>query len=369
MRFPQFPSLTSLLTGAEKVATTVAKAVESAPTTLVEDVRRDVGELKSAIDDVFESRQAQIEHAQHPDKPLYSNANTTVAAADPGVIRVGSDYYLVHTGSGFPMLHSKDLVHWQPAGSIFPKGQPAWAKGDFWAPEIHHVGNQYVAYFTARDASGKLRIGAATAKHVTGPYTDIGHPFVGEKDMGLIDPTFFADPKSGKSYLIYKRDGNAVGQPTDLMIQELSADGLSKKGEPQSLIRNTLGWEGPLVEAPEMTYRNGYYYLFYSANTYGNGHYAVGVARARSPLGPFEKHARPILSSSDAWRGPGHGSIVTDPQGKTWFSYHAWRKGHVGPGNGNSRQLLLDRIEWKGGWPMIGDGHPSNGPRLGPGGR
>src|SRR5205823_6330793 len=136
---------------------------------------------------------AQIAHAISPSRPLYSNAQTHVAAADPGVIRVGNDYYLAHTGGGFPLLHSTDLVHWRPAGSIFPPGQPSWAKGDFWAPEIHQVGDHYVAYFCASDSTGKIKIGCATSKSVTGPYTDLGHPLTGEPNMGLIDPTFFHD--------------------------------------------------------------------------------------------------------------------------------------------------------------------------------
>jgi beta-xylosidase len=355
VKLPKLPSLSQILGTVERDAGQGVKAVA-----------KRVDLLEGQVVDGLESARAERAHAIAPNRPLYSNAQTRITATDPGVTRVGHDYYLVHTGSGFPMLHSTDLVHWKREGSIFPPGQPAWAKRDFWAPEIHHVHDHYVAYFSARDASGTLRIGCATSKSVTGPYTDLGHPLASERGMGLIDPTFFHDPHSQKSFLVYKRDANAVHEPTDLMIQELSADGTKLEGSPRSILRNTLSWEGPLVEAPELTYRDGYYYLFYSANSYANDHYAEGVARSRSPFGPFEKHPTPILRSSAEWKGPGHGDFTTDAQGHSWFVYHAWKAGHVGPDGGLGRQLLIDPITWKNGWPQINDGHPSNGPRLGP---
>jgi arabinan endo-1,5-alpha-L-arabinosidase len=355
----KLPSFSKLVGSLEEGASRLVRGVE-------QTAAKTIDQLEGEVVDRLESAKAELAHVLSPSRPLYSNAKTQVAAADPGVIRVGNDYYLAHTGNGFPLLHSTDLVHWESAGSIFPPGQPSWAKGDFWAPEIHHVGDRYVAYFTARDREGTLRIGCATSPNVTGPYVDSGKPLASENGMGLIDPTFFHDPNSGKNFLVYKRDANAVKQPTDLMIQQLSDDGTQLVGEPKSILRNTLGWEGPLVEAPELTYRDGYYYLFYSANSYANDRYAEGVARSRSPFGPFEKHPDPILRSSAEWKGPGHGDLVNDASGQTWFVYHAWKAGQVGPHDGNQRMLLVDPIEWKNGWPRINDGHPSNGPRQGP---
>ena len=42
--------------------------------------------------------------------------------------------------------------------------------------------------------------------------------------MGAIDPTYFI--WGNKRYVIWKEDGNAVGKPTPININQLSDDGL-----------------------------------------------------------------------------------------------------------------------------------------------
>jgi beta-xylosidase len=103
---------------------------------------------------------------------------------------------------------------------------------------------------------------------------------------------------------------------------------------------------------------DGSYYLFYSGNSYANASYAVGVACATSPLGPYTKASAPIVTSAGAWVGPGHCSVVDVPGSETYMVYHAWASGHVN-GPGDARLLLTDRIVWTGGWPTL-PGAPSS---------
>jgi GH43 family beta-xylosidase len=285
---------------------------------------------------------------------LYANPVIDADCPDPGVLRDGSQYYMACTsgnaGQAFPVRVSSDLVQWKAAGHVFPTGsKPSWAKGDFWAPELHRVGSGYVAYYTARHQDGALSIGAAKASQAAGPYVDIGQPLLHQSTMGLIDATYFKAP-GGKQYLLWKEDGNAVGKPTPIHGQELAADGLSLVGVRQTLITNNLGWEGGVVEAPWMVEHGGTYYLFYSGNGYYGAAYAIGVAKAASPLGPYTKAGAPIVVTKGPWVGPGHNSVVTTPSGQDWLVYHAWKAGHVnGPGDG--RVVLIDRLLWEGGWP------------------
>ncbi|RKG81605.1 glycosyl hydrolase [Corallococcus exercitus] len=291
---------------------------------------------------------------------LYQNPVVPVDCADPGVIHDGTQYVAACTSGGaanaFPLRTSKDLVTWTAAGNIFPSTRrPTWATGDFWAPEIHKVGTRYVAYFTARHQDGKLSIGAATATSALGPFTDLGQPLVHDAGMGMIDATFFYDT-AGVPYLVWKADGNAVGQSTPIYGQTLSADGLSLTGTRRTLMSNTLSWEGGVVEAPWVVARGGYYYLFYSGNSYANSTYAVGVARATSPLGPYTKLGNPILKTAGGWVGPGHNSVVTGPGGDTVMVYHAWNSAHT------ARVMLVDAITWPNGWPAVPEA-PSSGSR------
>ncbi|WP_375770868.1 glycoside hydrolase family 43 protein [Archangium gephyra] len=282
---------------------------------------------------------------------LYKNPVYPTGCADPGVVHDGTQYIATCTSGNatdaFPLRTSKDLVNWSAAGVIFPSARkPTWAKSDYWAPEIHRVGTGYIAYYTARHVDGKLSIGAATATSALGPYTDIGAPLVHDSAMGMIDATTFVDT-AGVRYLVWKADGNAVGQPTPIYGQQLSADGKSLVGTRRTLISNNLAWEGGVVEGPWVVAKDGYYYLFYSGNAYYDGRYAIGVARATSPLGTYTKLGAPILKTNGTWVGPGHGSVVHSPAGTTTMVYHAWDSGHTG------RYLLVDPILWRNGWPEM----------------
>ena len=101
------------------------------------------------------------------------------------------------------------------------------------------------------------------------------------------------------------------------------------------------------------------------------------VAKAKHPTGPFVKRNYPVLETdwslygsvrlpslagsvdvvplqgqNSTWVGPGHGSVVEEG-GAWWMFYHAWAwasVGHQSPG----RQLLLDRVLWRRGWPVLG---------------
>ena len=287
--------------------------------------------------------------------------------ADPGVIHDGNAFVATCTGGGFPTFSSSDLVHWSTAGHLFgTKNRPKWASKNFWAPEIHHIGTGFVAYYAAFSPKhGQMCIGAARGPSVTGPWTDLGQPLVCDKGVGLIDPNAYTDGK-GRHFLYYKTDANALHpqQKTIIYGHQLGADGVSFVGHRHRLLKNTLGWEGDVVEAPFVVGRGSYYFIFYSGYRYCNGTYGVGIARARSPLGPFRKKGAPILHSNAAFSGPGHNSIVRTG-GHDWIVYHAWNGAHQ-CGQAGNRELLIDRVGWSKGWPSVNNGTPSRGRHSAP---
>ncbi|MCL4756204.1 MAG: glycoside hydrolase family 43 protein [Myxococcales bacterium] len=290
---------------------------------------------------------------------LFANPVLPTDCPDPGVTKLGSTYYMTCTpGYAYPIYTSDNLVDWKKVGSVFTSAtKPSWAVSHFWAPEIHPVGSKFVVYFSAKSgSSGTFAVGAASAANPTGPFTDIGEPLVTEPSPGAIDAHYFR-ASNGTHYILWKVDGNAAGKPTPIKIQELAADGLSRVGSPTTILTNTLGWEGALVEGPWMVEHAGTFYLFYSGNGYGSPAYGVGVAKASSPLGPFAKKGAPILSSKGAWAGPGHGSVLVGPSGDWVHVYHSWVAGQVQQAPG--RIVLVDRVQWDGGWPEM-RGAPSS---------
>jgi arabinan endo-1,5-alpha-L-arabinosidase len=297
---------------------------------------------------------------------LYQNPVVPRDCPDPGVVRDGERFVMTCTGAGsdggvFPLLVSTDLRDWEDSGSLLT-APPAWSTGDHWAPELRRVGEVWRAVYTARASDGQLSIGTATAPDPLGPWTDSGAPLLHDAGVGLIDPSIFVDD-DGSPWLLWKEDGNAVGRPTPIFIAPLAADGGALAGAPTVLLTNDQPWEGSVVEGPWMLRHEGQVYLFYSGNGYASSAYAMGVARAASPLGPFEKAASPILSSTATWAGPGHGSVLEGPGGDTVVVYHAWEGAHVGGAPG--RVVLLDSLQWVDGWPVAG-GAPSASSRPAP---
>jgi arabinan endo-1,5-alpha-L-arabinosidase len=285
--------------------------------------------------------------------------------ADPGVAFDGTRYIMSCTSgnaaNAFPLWVSTDLVHWSQSGHILPAAaRPAWAKSDFWAPEIHEVGSRWIAVWSARAANGRLSIGAASAADPLGPYTALSTPLLDNANVGLIDAHVV--DADGTSYLVWKEDGNAQGAATPIRIRKLASDALSfASASAPALITNDRAWEGNLVEAPFIIEHDGSYFLFYSGNAYYDDRYAVGVARATAVTGPYTKAAAPIVTSSSKWIGPGHNSIVEGPGGDLYMVYHAWEQGHVN-GAGDRRHGLVDQVQWRDGWPVV-VGAPSNASR------
>lgn len=309
-----------------------------------------------------ESSLAGEENAIVAGSDTFENAVVRRDCPDPGVTAVTegdrTKYYMVCTGGRFAIRQSTDLVTWRTTGKFLlpSSGKASWAANGErnWAPEIHAVGpGQFVAYFTAADARDRLAIGVAYAPGPLGPWTVDDAPLV-QHEIGVIDATFFAD-RDGQKYLYWKVDGNQRGERTPILVQPLNDDG--RDFRPGSRAREVLTndpetWEGGVVEAPWVMARDGRYYMFYAGNAY-DGRYRTGVARADSPLGPFEKFGNPILENNAAWVGPGHGSIVT--LGDTnWFVHHAWSADRAGdPIEERGRWVLVDRVFWGEGWPWF----------------
>jgi len=273
---------------------------------------------------------------------------------DPSVVRVGDEYWATATSAEwapqFPLLKSKDLLSWEQVDHIFPE-PPEWSEAQYWAPELVIDKGRTFAVYTARKKGGPLCVGVATAPTVSGPYTDRG-PLVCQ-ELGSIDGAMIRD-ENDKLYLVWKEDGNSKDLPTPLWAQPMSEDGTQLIGEKKTILLNDVPWEGQLIEGPNLIKRNGYLYVFYAgAGCCGKGcNYGVGVGRSKKLLEGWEKNPlNPIMKNNESFKCPGHGTVVTDPQGRDYFMYHAYR---VTDSVYAGRQGVVDEITWGAdGWPTI----------------
>lgn len=290
--------------------------------------------------------------------PSYQNPVFSRDFPDPMVVRLNvHNYYAYGTGTVwergiFPILHSSDLVHWTYVGDIFGPGKaPVWSGRDHWAPDVVKSGRTYFAYYTGNIGSLHC-IGVATGSRPTGPFKQRAVVGCGDRSGdGYIDPDLLID-RGGKAYLYVSVDSPHHSISVIPMKKNLLHAARPRK----ELFTLSQAWEHgsnfSTVEGPFTIRRGDRYFLFYSGNDW-NGNYAMGVASASSPTGPFTKcTCNPILTGDAKVHGPGGGSVVTGPDGQLWMVYHAW-PGAEGYAQGGIRNMRIDPIQWTDGNPKI----------------
>ncbi|MCW2636937.1 MAG: hypothetical protein JWQ99_3304 [Blastococcus sp.] len=337
----------------------------------------------------------------HPDADTF---------ADPAVIR-GKDGYWYAYGTTdplkenepdrhlLPILQSEDLVHWKHVGDAFTEAtKPAWAEPDaaLWAPDIRYVDGQYRLYYVVTEViqpgegvepggdyaeHNDNAIGVAYSDSPLGPWVPSDDPVVGPRGsndnyLWTFDPHMIVGPQ-GREYLYY---GSYYG---GIYVTELADQGTEPGSEAtgtptQVAIDNK--YEGAYV-----VQRNGWWYLFASSANCCAGPttgYSVHVGRSRNVTGPFvDREGVPMNQSraggtpalyqnGNKWIGAGHNAVVTDLAGQDWIVYHAIDRNDPylnGRGGINERPMLIDRLDWIGGWPITRAGAgPSQTRQPGP---
>ena len=295
-------------------------------------------------------------------KNVYYNPVINYSLPDPSVIRGEDDYFYLYATENIrnlPIHRSKNLVDWEYVGTAFtndtrPDFEP---KGGLWAPDINKIGDKYVLYYSMSVWGGEWTcgIGCAIADKPEGPFKDHGKMFRSNEInvQNSIDPFYIED--GGKKYLFW-------GSFRGIYGIELSDDGLSiKKGAKLRQVAGTA-YEGTYIHK-----KDGYYYFFASIGTCCEGlksTYTTVVGRSKKLFGPYvdksgkkmlDNHHEVLIHKNDAFVGTGHNSeIVTDKAGNDWMFYHA-----VSTKNPGGRVLMMDKVNWKDGWPSVAGNSPS----------
>lgn len=249
--------------------------------------------------------------------------------ADPTIFEDQGTYYLYGTkgdprieGEGFLVYRSNDLKNWE--GPVGAKNGYALKKGDafgtkgFWAPQVFKHQSVYYMAYTADE-----HIAIATSNHPEGPFTNAGKAL--KADVRQIDPYVFFE--NGKVYLYHVRlqDGNRifVAEMTD-DLQSIKPETLTACINAESGWEDTQGVEWPVAEGPTVFKQGKKYIMLYSANDFRNPDYAVGYAISDSPEGPWKKMKdSPIISNKlTNENGSGHGDLLHDQNGKSYYVFH-----------------------------------------------
>lgn len=295
-------------------------------------------------------------------KNVYHNPVINYSLPDPSVIRGEDGYFYLYATENIrnlPIHRSKNLVDWEYVGTAFtndtrPNFEP---KGGLWAPDINKIGDKYVLYYSMSVWGGEWTcgIGCATADKPEGPFKDHGKMFRSNEInvQNSIDPFYIEE--GGRKYLFW-------GSFRGIYAIELSDDGLFlKEGATPQKVAGTA-YEGTYIHK-----KDGYYYFFASIGTCCEGlksTYTTVVGRSKKLFGPYvdksgkkmlDNHHEVLIHKNDAFVGTGHNSeIVTDKAGNDWMFYHA-----VSTKNPGGRVLMMDKVNWKDGWPSVTGNSPS----------
>jgi xylan 1,4-beta-xylosidase len=310
----------------------------------------------------------------------YSNPLFYDEFADPDIIRVGSDFYLVgssmHAMPGLAVLHSSDLVNWEFESYALDKldlgpqyrledGTDVYGQG-IWAPSFRYHDGTYYIFANVNGHNTQM----FQAKSPRGPWTHT------QMKRSFHDLSVLFDD-DGKVYVVW-----GYG---DLHIAQLNPDltNIVPGTERQMLARDSGVGEGSHL------YKiHGKYYL---TSAWYMGVMRLVMARADKLTGPWEVNRNisageqfgqalgwrlstfrpplgtkppyeilpPEASAAAIGRMAIHqGGIVDTPTGEWWGL-------SMGEQNALGRVVTLSPITWVDGWPYFGlPGNLGRTPRI-----
>ena len=261
---------------------------------------------------------------------------------DPStVIQCDGKYYTYGTG-GNPLV-SDDGWTWRRG--VVPLRTGA-------APDVIHIADRYYMYI-----SGVTMIWSKTLDPNSPDYKwEDGGNIVGYESQGdfinPIDPGAFLDPNTGRLWLTY---GSYFGFTRVVELDPNTGKRLHPDQPPANI--------GVNLEATDMIYRDGWYYLLGTHGSCCRGAdsgYNIRVGRSKNITGPFlddegidmiQGGGKLLITSGGRVVGPGHFGLLDLSDGVQKFSMH-WE---ADLDRGGASVLDIRPLLWKDGWPVAGE--------------
>ncbi|KAI7220156.1 glycoside hydrolase family 43 protein [Hortaea werneckii] len=298
--------------------------------------------------------------------PLIGGANFP----DPSVIQVGNTWYAFATRTIGSSIHiqvaqSTDFNNWNIVKNADGSQKdalpnlPSWVYGaspNTWAPDVIQINNKFVMYYSATTTAdtSKHCVGAATANTVTGPYTPVGNSALvcPLAQGGAIDASGYYDFATGKRYITYKIDGNAIGNggacgnnvapyvSTAIKLQQVAAnDGVTLQGGATTILDNIGAADQGIVEAPALVKSGSNFFLFFSNGCFTKSAYTVNYATSTSITGPYTRAASPLFATGQ--------NGLTTPGGMDVFRDGKHMLFHANSGSGRAMYNAIITINGK----------------------
>lgn len=278
---------------------------------------------------------------------------------DPTMAKEGNTWYAFGTGlakeNGLRVLKADSNGVWRVQKSIFTSPLSWWKQyvpnfeRNQWAPDVTYYNGKYWLYYSVSSfGSNTSLIGLASATNLSsGSWKDEGlvTRTTSANNYNAIDPELTID-KDGNPWLAF---GSFWG---GIKLTKLNKDTMKPTGSLYSIAARPNN--GGALEAPTLTYNNGYYYLMVSFDKCCEGvnsTYKIAYGRSKNITGPYvDRNGKSMMdgggtildAGNEQWRGPGGQDIVNG----NILVRHAYDA----KDNGIPKMLIND-LNWSSGWP------------------
>ncbi len=299
-----------------------------------------------------------------PPVPTPDAENAIKFVHDPCIIRDKDTYYVFSTGPGIPIRRSKDLIHWELAGRVFPEDMPDWAKQEIpgsrgiWAPDISYFNGRFHLYYAVSRFGRNRSLIALVSNKTLDPaskdyqWVDEGKVFESGpgQDYNAIDPNVVLFPSNHPALTF-----GSFWSGLKLVFLDARTGKPASDAQVVSLARRP---SPDAIEAPFIVHRGRYYYLFASFDFCCRGvnsTYNIRIGRAAQITGPYldrdgkallEGGGTLLLGTQGNLIGPGGCSILQDRR-KDFLVYHFYDGADRG-----IPTLQIRPLTWTAdGWP------------------
>jgi xylan 1,4-beta-xylosidase len=289
---------------------------------------------------------------------------------DPSIVKVGTDYYSVHSTfsyfPGLPIMHSRDLKNWKQIGNVINRPSQMefmderMTRGLF-APAIAYYKGTYYVTCTDIDHDGNFVV---SSKNPAGPYSN---PVKIPQVKG-IDPSIYFDEATDKAYIIYNSDAPDrkplySGHRT-IRMYEFDYKNLKVVGEEKQLVNGgvDLSKKPVWIEGPHILKRNDWYILYAAEGGTSVNHSQVAL-RSKDIWGPYVPfEGNPVLTQRglpaerpNPITSAGHAQFIEGPDGN-WYSIFLAVRPYEGDFYNTGREMFIAPLTWVNDWPMIEHG-------------
>jgi arabinan endo-1,5-alpha-L-arabinosidase len=280
------------------------------------------------------------------------NLTGNIVTHDPTIIQANGLWWSFSTGTGLGVKYSSNGLSWTQGVQRFGSELSWWrtyapnmGSNDVWAPDVIYLNGRYWLFYAVSSfGTNSSAIGLTSCTSIlSGDWRDDGLVLASKgTNYNAIDPDVTVDPKTGRVWMTFGSwfDG--------IKLIELNSSTMKPTGSMYSLAKRSGG-----IEAPDIVYNGGYYYLFVSIDKCCNGvnsTYKIAYGRSTSITGPYtDRNGSSMLNGAatvfDAgntrWKGPG---------GQDIYNNIIIRHSYDATDNGTPKMLIND-LYFSGGWP------------------